>query len=511
MQLQLQKRRSTKKSKRHETPQIEQEYFCDDIYQNLEYIHEEKNMLTQSNSSKFESFSFRNITQAKQALANGKCIQLNLDRNTKPLQLLAMVHSLGFNQEPELRKIFTNSSLMVKKVLDEYISLLRKNKKIDPTFEYLYHCKRVSALKCDTNDLSAKCRLNLNLNFDQMVENDPLFQTRFSNELATKVFHCNPEQIRLHDVRHGSIILIIAGITAITLAIAGLVCFSVKLGQKRIQYEIENEGTSASMSENELHHQSIIKEHNIQPLSKWKCMQCGFANNKMSYVFCGNCACDFKPALNNINNDSVMEDTKDDTCIDVYRSESSDPNFVPVQPRPPPTIWDRFKLGIAGFQKQIVHELDLNPNHNRFQANPLMNNNEPGSVSMINPAEDELLPKIESKSKDACSDIDCESHFMYDCNESLLLNINDIVWVKKKDHIYMACVICLSQKKVTVEYNEQQANEMKKTETFLLNDSCLYQSDPSSEQEIEGCVQFNQQSGGMIQVWKRGCQPYADV
>lgn len=69
----------------------------------------------------------------------------------------------------------------------------------------------------------------MDLDYTQTVINDELFRTKFKYELSNKVFKCPSNNIRIQDVRAGSVIAIIAGITLITLATVGLLTLSVKM------------------------------------------------------------------------------------------------------------------------------------------------------------------------------------------------------------------------------------------------------------------------------------------
>ncbi len=105
---------------------------------------------------------------------------------------------------------------MVKNILDEYITTLKqKYSKINhnhpyqsSAFGYLYHCKHVNALQCEA-DLSAKIRINMDLNYNNIVLNDDLFKTKFIYELSHKVFKCPSNTICIVNVRAGSVIVVI--------------------------------------------------------------------------------------------------------------------------------------------------------------------------------------------------------------------------------------------------------------------------------------------------------------
>eukprot|EP01083_Nonionella_stella_P227604 807404_1 len=148
----------------------------------------------QNDQQEYKSFSTSNVSEAKQSLQNGTKIKVKLPSNPSPHALIGIANSLGFDTQP-LHKLFTNSSIMVKNILDEYITTLKqKYSKINQNhpyqssaFGYLYHCKHVNALQCEA-DLSAKIRINMDLNYNNIVLNDELFKTKFIYELSHKVF-----------------------------------------------------------------------------------------------------------------------------------------------------------------------------------------------------------------------------------------------------------------------------------------------------------------------------------
>ena len=69
--------------------------------------------------------------------------------------------------------------------------------------------------------------------YTQTVINDDLFRTKFIYELSNKVFKCPSNNVRIQEVRAGSVIAIISGITLITLATVGLITLSVKMHKRR--------------------------------------------------------------------------------------------------------------------------------------------------------------------------------------------------------------------------------------------------------------------------------------
>jgi len=99
-----------------------------------------------------------------------------------------------------------------------------------------------------------------------------------------------------------------------------------------------------------------------------------------------------------------------------------------------------------------------------------------------------------------------------DNKENLVLNINDLLWVNKKNQLWSATVIALSRDHVTVEYDNGGPYLWRKKEEFALNDPCLVQREPGMSSEIEGCVHISKANGGYIKAWKTGLQrPMADL
>ena len=211
--------------------------------ENTETIVDQQELVNDENYE-YELFSSSNLLEAKQSLQNGSKIKVKLPENVSPHALIAMAHSLGFDTF-ELQKLFENSSVIVKNIMDEYVenlkskySSLATKANINQSHSstafggYLFHCKQIDALQCD-NDLSAKIRIKMDLDYTQTVIDDELFRTKFKYELSNKVFKCPSNNIRIQDVRAGSVIAVIAGITLITLATVGLLTLSVKMHNRK--------------------------------------------------------------------------------------------------------------------------------------------------------------------------------------------------------------------------------------------------------------------------------------
>ena len=469
-----------------------------------------------ANHDEYKLFTTSNVSEAKQCLGNGAKIKINLPNNISPHALIGKCAYLGFDTA-KMTKLFQSSSVVVKNILDEYVSDLQSKysslSNISHPYQasaygYLYHCKQIDALQC-APDLSAKTRITMNCDYQQTVVNDDLFETKFKYELANKVFKCPIQNIQIQDVRAGSVIVVITGITLITLAAVGLVTFTVKLHQKKQQQRLRERQKSllpapapasiVSVAEyhdaNQTHEKQ--KQMNVKKLDARKYTEVKRIPSKPSIApqtsFMSSIFNRIKSGISSFN-EQYAENTKP-TPGGAQQQDTQDM---------------KAKLVAMGFKQHlcdkavVAHPNDMNNAINWIIEHENDADNANDDDVVYNHSKSSIVDSASSKG------VIEESKEME--RENLLLNINDLVWVNKKNQLWSATVIALTRDKVTIEYDNGGPYLWQKTETFALNDPCLSTKEPGMPPDIEGCITVSKSNGGYIKAWKTGLsRPMADI
>ena len=490
-----------------------------DIYQ----LDQEIRHITQANvPSRFTQFQ---VTQATHAIQDGKSVEIQLSPDITPKQLLKLIKALGF-ENYKLIKLFRDSSIVVKNLIDSYVKSLHKKYQtvlnLSQEYEnendylshsnalgYLFHTKQVTPLQCNESDLTAKVRISMNLNFENTVENDAKFIGQFRNELAQNVFKCDARNINVLNVREGSVVVVIGGISLIALAFVGIITLAVAL---RYNSNLQENRKSKVSAYKDMNDNIVNMRHQQQNDSKNEQLASG---NSSSVNEKDELCKDEKNSKQEKQKEKVQE--KRLSLFGRKKSETqaqsavTGNNFVSSlfskikggidQMAPPLTKKDKERDDGDKGKEIAVNDASIGVQEYSEEAKAAVTMNE---TKQSDEASD---ISIDYNSIGSVNSIYSSSSYVDDSRELLRLNIDDCIWVRGKNNnkLYAATVIGLTRNTCTIEYDNKPFTFIN-TETFQLDDARLSLREPGFNDDkfgnIEGRVEIDSKIGGFIRIFQ---------